>query len=114
VTSPTEACIICTVISNRQFIERTEHGVIFKPDNPIVEGHLIAAPLAHVATGLLNPVITAQVMRMAAMKASGSCTLLMPVGAEAGQVHPHMYVHIVPAAAGQARFIKAGEVKARR
>jgi diadenosine tetraphosphate (Ap4A) HIT family hydrolase len=109
VTPQADACIICTVISGRQFIERTEHGVIFKPDNPIVGGHLIAAPLAHVATGLLNPVITAQVMRMAAMKATGSCTLLMPVGEEAGQAHPHMYVHIIPASAGQARFIKDGK-----
>jgi diadenosine tetraphosphate (Ap4A) HIT family hydrolase len=88
--------------------------VIFKPDNPIVEGHLIVAPLVHIENGLLNPVITAQVMRMAAMKAKEPCTIVLPVGEEAGQVHPHMYVHIVPAAAGQARFIKAGEVKARR
>ena len=106
-----EACIICTVISNKQFIERTEHGVIFRPDNPIIEGHLIAAPLVHVETGLANPVITAQIMRMVAIKAKQPCTIIMPVGWEAGQVHPHMYVHIVPASAGQARFIKEGKMK---
>jgi diadenosine tetraphosphate (Ap4A) HIT family hydrolase len=72
----------------------------------MVDGHLVAAPLIHIADALANPTITAQVIRLAAMKAKHPCSIVIPVGEEVGQVHPHMYVHIVPAAAGQVGFFK--------
>lgn len=95
-SSPPEGCMICTVINDRRFRERTEHGIIFEPDNPLAPGHLIAAPLTHIADASVNPTIAAQVMRMVTMRAKPPYSVLAPVGSEAGQRHPHMYVHILP------------------
>jgi diadenosine tetraphosphate (Ap4A) HIT family hydrolase len=92
-----DSCMVCTVIQERRYMERTEHGVVYRPDNALAEGHLIVAPLTHVVDALANPVITAQVMRLAAMKAKKPCIMLIQNGAEAGQKHAHMYVHIYPA-----------------
>jgi diadenosine tetraphosphate (Ap4A) HIT family hydrolase len=101
-----ETCAICQVIHLRRYIDRTEHGVIFEPDNKLVDGHLIVAPLIHVINALVNPTITAQVIRMAAMRAKHPCSIVIPVGVEVGQAHDHLYVHIVPAEAGQVGFHK--------
>lgn len=90
-------CAVCVVINERRYRDRTEHGVVFEPDNKLCEGHLIVAPLAHVSSALANPVITAQVMRLAAMRAKEPCTIVIPIGAEAQQMQPHMYVVILPA-----------------
>lgn len=106
-TGSQNPCLICTVISSRGYIERTEHGIIFLPDDPIVAGHTVAASLIHVEDALANPTITAQVIRLAAMKSRGPCSIVIPVGSEVGQIYPHMYVDIVPAEAGRIAFQKS-------
>lgn len=88
--------MICTVITEKRYTERTEHGIVFRPDNALVDGHLIVAPLIHLGYATENPVITAQVMRLAAMKANIPSTIVVPIGKIAGQLHSHMYVIIVP------------------
>lgn len=98
-TDSQSPCMICTVISSRRYIDRTEHGIVFEPDNKLCDGHLIIAPLVHVPDMTSNPVITAQVMRLAAMRAKPSCTIIIPVGREAMQLHQHLYVHIYPSPA---------------
>ena len=95
----TSDCTICIVLNERRYIDRTEHGIVFVPDNKLVDGHLIVAPLVHIASAIANPVITAQVIRLAVMKAIAPLTMVMPIGAEAEQRHPHMYVHLLPSPA---------------
>lgn len=94
----TQECNICMVISERRYIDRTEHGVVFVSDNALGPGHLIVAPLTHLRTVMQNPVIAAQLMRLAAMRAAEPCVIMFPVGTEARQMAPHMYAHIIPVA----------------
>lgn len=99
-----DGCALCMVINKKLYRELHEHGVVFEPDNKVVDGHLIVAPLVHIKDATINPVITAQVMRLAAMKAKGQCSILTAVGEESGQRGDHMYVHIIPSTAGAPRF----------
>jgi diadenosine tetraphosphate (Ap4A) HIT family hydrolase len=97
--STEQFCSICQLIANRKYIELHEHGVLFVPDNAIKPGHIIVAPRIHIRNALMNPVITAQVFRLVAMRAAvlaPVCTITTTVGSEAARMIPHMYVHIIP------------------
>jgi diadenosine tetraphosphate (Ap4A) HIT family hydrolase len=91
------------VIAERRYLERTEHGVVIRPDNSLGDGHLVVAPLTHLQSFAKNPVIAAQVMRLAAMKAKEPCSVLWQLGSEAGQLMPHIYCHIIPAALAEVK-----------
>lgn len=97
------------MINDRRYKEMTEHGIVFEPDNKVGEGHLIVAPRIHVPDALSNPVITAQVMRLATMRAKAPCTILFPIGPEARQVQPHMYAMIIPAALAEVSVNRKAE-----
>lgn len=103
---PQDSCRICQVIADKKYMALQEHGVVFHPEDSKMEGHLIVASRVHVADALANPVITAQVFRLVAMTATKPCTLVAQVGQDAGQMVPHMYVHVIPASEARVDITK--------
>lgn len=107
-------CTICMVIAERRYLERHEHGVVIKPDNSLGDGHLIVAPLTHLRSFAQNPVIAAQVMRLAALKAVEPCAVIWPLGVPARQMIPHIYAQIIPAHLAVVQAIPTGEMLGER
>ena len=107
-------CTICMVIAEKRYLERTEHGVVIKPDNSLGDGHLVVAPLTHLRSFAQNPVIAAQVMRLAAMKAVEPCAVVWPLGVPARQLIPHIYAQIIPAHLAVVQAIPTGEMLSER
>jgi diadenosine tetraphosphate (Ap4A) HIT family hydrolase len=97
--SQEQDCSICLLIANRRYIELHEHGVLFIPNNAVKEGHICIAPRIHVRNVITNPVITAQVFRLAAMRAAvlaPVCTMSTTAGSESAKIIPHFYIHVIP------------------
>lgn len=86
------------------FTEPMAHGprvVSFVPLNPVVDGHRLFVPLAHIAHAAIDPNITGDVFGAAAEYAARnaeSYNLITSGGAPATQTVKHMHVHYVPRA----------------
>jgi histidine triad (HIT) family protein len=70
----------------------------FAPLGPVVRGHRLVVPKAHVQDAAEDPAVTAETFRVAALVARqvGPCNLITSVGAEATQSVFHLHVHVVP------------------
>jgi histidine triad (HIT) family protein len=72
--------------------------VSFEPLGPVVPGHLLVVPKRHVTDARVDPAVTADTYRVAALLAreAGECNLITSVGAAATQSVFHLHVHVVP------------------
>lgn len=73
--------------------------IVFKPLDPIVEGHLLVVPKDHVRDASGNCGLAGRVFQLAALEAGHryvSWNLITSAGREATQTVFHLHVHIVP------------------
>ena len=72
-------------------------GVFFiEPIAPVVSGHVLAIPRAHIEDAISDPVIAGDVMEAAAWFAHGESNLITSIGPSATQTVKHLHLHIVP------------------
>lgn len=96
-------CPFCEIIIGRApatIVAESTACLVIVPLNPVVDGHVLVMPRAHVIDAIEDPWTTAQVMRYAAMLAHRPCNIITSAGAEATQTIDHLHVHIVPRRAG--------------
>ena len=73
---------------------------VFEPLNPVVQGHVLAAPRKHVPSADALPFVTGNVFAVAVIYARqvglDSYNLISSVGEPATQSVFHLHVHVVP------------------
>lgn len=95
---PQSACPFCYRIAADDVEQDHGQVVAFTPLNPVTPGHLLVIPKIHVEAATVDPVITAETMRVASILAAhvGDCNLITSVGLHATQTVYHLHIHIVP------------------
>ena len=96
-----DRCVFCGIIAGTEpatIVRRWPDAIAVVPLGPVVAGHLLVIPTAHVRDALTNPDVTAATMRRAAELAPHPCNLITSAGREATQSVFHLHVHIVPRA----------------
>jgi histidine triad (HIT) family protein len=99
-------CVFCRIINReapalrvRSFLD----AIVIVPLGPVVEGHRLVIPRAHVADFTEDPDVSAATMRCAAIYArdiGGDANLITSRGAAATQTIHHLHIHVVPRRAG--------------
>jgi len=91
-------CVFCRKIREGSVVDAGDGVFRFEPLNPVVEGHMLFIPEAHVIDAKEDPHITGVVTRVASQYASaiGDCNIIINVGKDAGQTVFHLHVHVVP------------------
>lgn len=95
------ACVYCERIRMQQWDHVMSNMCAFTPSNPIVPGHVIVAPFAHVdPTSDFMPSFFGSLASYAAVVASvlkiKSANFVVSFGPEAGMSVPHLSIHIIP------------------
>lgn len=100
----TEVCVFCDLDKIATPVAReTALGVpliVFEPMFPVTAGHLLVAPVRHVAHAAADPVTAGACMVHAAGIAGryGSANIITSIGREATQSIRHLHLHVVPRA----------------
>lgn len=101
ITEPT--CIFCQIIAGTEparVVGDWFDALAIVPLNPVVTGHIIVMPKAHVIDYTIDPVVTASTMARAAQMAEDPTyfpsNLITSAGHEATQSVFHLHIHIVP------------------
>jgi len=101
-------CLFCKIIAGEipsTQVLKTDVVVAFLDINPVSPGHLLVVPTEHSERlGETGPDVLAAVAReiprltAAVLKATGApaCNMIVNDGVEAGQVIPHLHVHLIP------------------
>jgi histidine triad (HIT) family protein len=104
--APASGCVFCDIATGRKpatVVRDWPDVFAIVPLNPVVEGHTLVIPKAHVRDATVNPAVTGAVMRRAAQfarEAGGDCNLITSMGPAATQSVPHLHAHVVPRSAG--------------
>lgn len=105
-------CVFCNLLAedpcSRTMVEFLDDKgrvevVVFEPLNPVVPGHMLAVPVAHVAHAAVLPNLTGRTMRAAARFARDhyeSFNIITSAGEGATQSVYHLHLHIVPRRVG--------------
>lgn len=96
-------CAIAAGAADADIVAERTDIMLIRPLNPVVEGHVIAIPRAHVGDAGTNPEITGDVFVDAAEYARRNLSqfnLITSAGSDATQTVFHLHVHIVPRAPG--------------
>lgn len=77
-------------------------AIAIRPRRPVVDGHLLVIPTAHVPDVGADPEVAAVAMAAAADLAAehADCNVLTSRGRYATQTVYHLHIHVVPRAAG--------------
>lgn len=100
-----QLCVFCEIVAGRApatIIRTWDHSIAFVPLGPVVDGHVLVIPKAHVADFTESKLISAQTMSAAAELAAidgRPMNLITSKGAEATQSVFHCHLHLVPRAA---------------
>lgn len=96
-------CVFCQITAGNEpaaVVRRWTETIAVVPLNPVVAGHIIVIPYAHVDDWATDPVITATTALRAAeicqrmgLKASN---MISSAGAEATQSVFHLHIHVIP------------------
>jgi histidine triad (HIT) family protein len=92
-------CVFCAIVAGRApatVVHRWPDAIAIVPHGPVVEGHLLVIPTAHVRDALEDPAVTADAIRRVAEIASRPCNLIANVGRAATQSVWHLHWHVVP------------------
>ncbi|MEW2393149.1 HIT domain-containing protein [Streptomyces venezuelae] len=102
---PDQPCPFCEIVSRRApatVLFRWPDTIAIRPLNPVVDGHVLVIPTAHVADFSEDPVVAATTMQRAAHLAGVYPEVPMNVitsrGREATQSVFHLHLHLVPRA----------------
>lgn len=98
-----DACVFCAIVAGdapATVVRRWSDAIAIVPLGPVVDGHVLVIPTAHVRDALEDPEVTAAVARRAAEIAPHPCNLIANVGPEATQTVWHLHWHVVPRADG--------------
>lgn len=108
-------CIFCKIIAGQipcHKLYEDEHVLSFLDIGPLSEGHALVIPKAHhetidqvppeaaAAMGRIVPALSKAIMRATG---AASWNLLQNNGPAAGQVVPHVHLHIIPRPTGDSR-----------
>lgn len=90
-------CVFCKKIADED-LESAGDCVVFKPLNPVVEGHLLVVPRRHVDNFGFDPNVTADTMRTAVWisRRFREFNIITSKGKNASQSINHLHVHIIP------------------
>jgi histidine triad (HIT) family protein len=97
-------CVFCRIVAGVEpatVVRETYETLTIVPLNPVVPGHLLVLPKAHVEDFTTRPSVSAEVMHVAANVAvthMGPCNLITSKGPEASQSVFHLHLHLVPRA----------------
>jgi histidine triad (HIT) family protein len=93
-------CPFCTRIEAGEYDGEYDGIVDFEPLNPVVPGHRLVVPKAHVADALEDPRAAGEAMAYAANLARATgiapCNIITSAGSAATQTVFHLHVHVVP------------------
>lgn len=96
-------CEICAGHASATVVHEWEDAVAIVPLGPVVDGHILVIPKAHVADFAEDPGVTAITMRRAAELAGelglDATNLITSRGSAATQTVFHLHVHLLPRAA---------------
>ena len=120
----TRDCIFCAIIAGRQpasLVYRDELVCAFMDTAPLNEGHVLVVPIRHAdsladldeATGarLFNIAQrVARALRRSALRCEG-VNLYLSDGAAAGQVVPHVHLHVFPRYRGDGIGLRHGATR---
>ncbi len=119
---PQAACAFCAVVAggDAHRVFEDAHVVAFLDRAPLIKGHVLVVPRAHVETfddvpaGLLGPLFTAvQRVSRAFREGLGADGSYTAINTRISQSVPHVHVHVVPRRKGDGLF-RAGMVWIRR
>lgn len=94
-------CVFCQIaqgVTYAKVVRTWKHAMAIVPLNPVVDGHLLVLPYAHVADVTVIPSVSAAVMEAASELATPPCNIITSAGREATQSVFHLHLHIVPRA----------------
>ncbi len=96
-------CVFCDIVNGQApatFVARDyDHDAIaIVPLNPVTDGHVIVMPREHVGDATEDPIVTGDVMVLAASLARlhDSANIITSIGAAASQSVTHLHLHVVP------------------
>lgn len=91
-------CPFCLKIERGEYNESSRHAVVFEPLNPVVRGHLLVVSRLHIPHAAKDPVMTGQVMEMAARVAYEmiEANIIVNIGQAATQTIFHLHIHVIP------------------
>jgi histidine triad (HIT) family protein len=93
-------CEIANEIWPAVYVRKWPDAVAIQPLNPVVPGHVLVIPRAHVNDVTEDPIVAASTTARAAELAVPPCNLITSAGAPATQTVFHLHVHVVPRAVG--------------
>lgn len=93
-------CPFCDYEGPSKIKAKSDHTYVIEPLSPVVPGHLLVIPWAHIEDFAEEPVATADVAadaaRMAQEFMDGDCNLIASKGKAATQTITHLHFHLVP------------------
>lgn len=96
-------CVFCEIAADRApavFVRQWAEAVAIVPLNPVVPGHTLVIPRAHIRDASESPHIAGRTMMRAAELARPPFNIITSGGAEATQTVWHLHLHVVPRRAG--------------
>ncbi len=95
------SCVFCAIVAGRApaTVVRDWPGAIaIRPLSPVVPGHVLVVPRAHVADAGTDPEVSALAMACAAELAADlpAANIITSKGAAATQTVFHLHLHVVP------------------
>jgi histidine triad (HIT) family protein len=107
-------CIFCRVVSGElpgNIVHRDDRVVAFLDVSPLMLGHVLVVPIAHVDTlddlssDLVGPLFeVVRDMSVAVQRALGAGGSFVAVNTRMSQSVPHVHVHVVPRSEGDGLF----------
>jgi histidine triad (HIT) family protein len=106
-------CVFCRIVAGTDpatMVAWWPDAVAFLPLNPVVVGHTLVIPRAHVRDAVEDPGVTAFTMMRAVELASGlpASNILTSVGKAATQSVMHLHIHVVPRSVGDQLMVPWG------
>lgn len=95
-------CIFCRIVAGdapATIVEEFATAIVIVPLYPVVEGHLLVIPKAHMSDAAASPTLTGNMFALASIAAAKryeSFNLITSRGTPATQSVFHLHVHIVP------------------
>lgn len=101
--SGVRSCAFCAIVRGDApalVVAQWPDAIAIEPHHPVVAGHRLVIPVAHVRDAAEDPIVTGAVMARAAAMGDGmslsAFNLITSKGAAATQTVFHLHVHVVP------------------